>query len=104
MNGFVAAVSLVFGVLAWAQLPAVCGFMLSSTLAGYGNWIYSLSLGVMIALIGLVAGLRSMLQPRRHPLLVAGFALNLGFLVAALFGHAWYGGACRAIYLFLTLG
>lgn len=104
MNGFVAAVSLVFGVLAWVQLPAVCGFMLSSTLAGYGNWIYSLSLGVLIAAIGLAAGLRSMLRPVRHPLLVAGFLLSVAFLVAAILGRAWYGGACRAIYLFFTPG
>lgn len=104
MNGFVAAVSIVFGVLAWAQLPAVCGFMLSSTLAGAENYVYSLWLGTLIAAIGVVAATRSMLQAPRHPLLVAGFALNAAFILCAVFAHARYGDACRAIYSFFTPG
>jgi hypothetical protein len=102
VNAFVAAVSFVFGVLAWLQLPAVCGFMLSSTLAGAENYVYSLSLGALIAVIGIAAGFRSLVRGSRHPLLLAGFAASLGFLACAAFAHAWYGDACRAIYAYFS--
>jgi len=46
----VAAIALVFGVLAWAQMPALCGFMFSSTRAGAENYVYSIWLGGLIAL------------------------------------------------------
>jgi hypothetical protein len=95
---FVAAVSLVCGVLAWLQMPAVCGFMLSSTLRGAGNYIYSIWLGVLIAIVGLAAGLPSLLRRNRHALLVAGMALGAGFIAFAAVGHRWYDEACHAIY------
>lgn len=98
MNGFVAAVSFVFGVLAWLQLPAVCGFMLSSTLAGAGNYIYSLWLGALLAIIGIAAAFRSLVSGSRHPLLLVGFAASVGFLACGAFAHAWYGDECRALY------
>ena len=102
MEAFVAAVALVFGLLAWLQLPAVCGFMLSSTLAGAGNAVYSLWLGVMLAVIGIAAGARTLVRRDRHPLLLAGVAASFAFLLCAVFAHAWYGHACRDIYLFFT--
>jgi hypothetical protein len=102
MNGFVAAVSLVFGVLAWLQLPAVCGFMLSSTLAGAGNYLYSLWLGVMIALIGLASGGRALLRAGKHPLLLIGVVLNAAFLLWAVLSYGSYGRACIAIYFYFT--
>jgi|SRR5690348_11204345 hypothetical protein len=102
MNGFVAAVSFVFGLLAWLQLPAVCGFMLSSTLVGPDNYIYSIWLGVLIAGIGLASAPRG---PRRgNPLLAVAFVLNVAFILCAIFAHAWYAHACRAIYVFFTPG
>ena len=102
MNGFVAAVSLVFGVLAWLQLPAVCGFMLSSTLAGAGNYLYSLWLGVMIAVIGLASGGRALLRAGKHPLLLIGVVLNAAFLLWAVLSSGSYGRACIAIYFYFT--
>jgi hypothetical protein len=102
MNGFVAAVSLVFGVLAWLQLPAVCGFMLSSTLAGAGNYRYSLWLGMMIAVIGLASGGRALIRAGKHPVLLIGVVLNAAFLVCSVFAHAWYDNACIAIYFYFT--
>ena len=98
MEGFVAAVAFIFGVLAWAQMPAVCGFMLSSTLAGAGNYIYSLWLGVLIAAIGLGAALPGVLRRSRHPLLLLGIAASIGFIACALFAHEQYGEACRAVF------
>ena len=102
MNGFIAAVSLVFGVLAWLQLPAVCGFMLSSTLAGAGNYRYSLWLGVMIAVIGLASGGRAFLRAGKHPLLLIGVVLNAAFLLCWIFAQAWYGRTCIGIYFSFT--
>lgn len=99
---FVASVSFVFGVLAWAQLPAVCGFMLSSTLAGADNYIYSLWLGLLIAVIGLASTLRSLLRGGRHPLLLIGFAASAGFLLCGALAHGWYGSVCRAVYTALS--
>ena len=97
-NTFVAAVSLAFGVLAWAQMPAVCGFMLSSTLVGAENYIYSIWLGLMIAAIGLASALRALLRPGRRWMLIAGAVLNVGFLLYAAVGQHSYDEACHAIY------
>lgn len=97
-ESFVGGVSLAFGALAWLQMPAVCGFMLSSTLAGAGNYIYSIWLGVLIAAIGLAAGLPSLVRGSRHGLIVAGAVLNVGFILCAPLGHLWYGEACQAVY------
>ncbi|HYL89626.1 MAG TPA: hypothetical protein VEU32_12785 [Burkholderiales bacterium] len=90
--------SLVFGVLAWAQMPAVCGFMLSSTLVGAENYIYSIWLGVMIAVIGLASSAHAFLRPRRRRMLVAGAALSAGFLAYAAIGERSYDEACHAVY------
>ncbi|HWI38838.1 MAG TPA: hypothetical protein VNU64_20480 [Burkholderiales bacterium] len=95
---FVAAVCFVFGVLAWLQMPAVCGFMLSSTLRGAGNYLYSIWLGLLIAIVGLAAGLPSLLRHSRHGLLLAGMVLGAGFIVFAALGRPWYDQACHAIY------
>jgi hypothetical protein len=97
-EAFVGAVSLVFGVLAWAQMPAVCGFMLSSTLAGADNYVYSIWLGVLIAAVGLGSGLRSLLRGGRHPMLLAGALLSAGFIACAVLGYRWYDDACHAVY------
>jgi len=95
---FVAAMSLAFGVLAWAQLPAVCGFMLSSTLVGADNYIYSIWLGMLLAVIGLASTLRALLRRGRRPMLVAGAVLSAGFLVYAAIGQRSYDEACHAIF------
>ena len=95
---FVAAVSLAFGVLAWAQMPAVCGVMLSSTLIGADNYIYSIWLGMLIAVIGFASALRALLRRGRRRLLVAGAVLNVGFLVYVALGQHSYDEACHAVY------
>ena len=97
-NAFVAALSLAFGVLAWAQMPAVCGFMLSSTLVGADNYIYSIWLGVLIAAIGLASTLRALLRRGRRSVLVAGAVLSAGFLVYAAIGQRSYDEACHAVF------
>jgi hypothetical protein len=99
---FVAALSLAFGVLAWAQMPAVCGFMLSSTLAGAGNYVYSIWLGVLIAAIGLGSALPGLLRRSRHPLLLAGAAASVAFIAWALLAHEQYGEACHEIFSTFT--
>jgi len=95
---FVAAMSLAFGVLAWAQLPAVCGFMLSSTLVGADNYIYSIWLGMLLAVIGLASTLRALLRRGPRRVLVAGAVLSAGFLVYAAIGQRSYDEACHAIF------
>jgi hypothetical protein len=95
---FVAAVSFVFGVLAWLQMPAVCGFMLSSTLRGADNYIYSIWLGGLIAVIGLAAGLPSLVRRSGHWLLLCGMGLSAGFIVCAAVDYRGYDEACHAIY------
>ncbi len=95
---FVGAVSLAFGVLAWAQMPAVCGFMLSSTLVGAENYIYSIWLGVMIAVIGVATSMHALLRRGRRRLLIAGAVLNVGFLLYAAIGQRSYDEACHAVY------
>lgn len=99
---FVAAVSAVFGVLAWAQMPAVCGFMLSSTLVGADDWVYSLWLGGLIAVVGLGSGLPSLWRGARHPVLIAAVALSAAFLLCALLARGWYGAECRAVFTAMT--
>ena len=99
---FVAVVALVFGVLAWAQMPALCGFMFSSTLAGAGNFIYSVWLGALIALIGLATAAGPLLRGRRDPLLLIGPALGIAFLVCALVAPVPYESACRATFTAFT--
>ena len=95
---FVPAATLVAGLFAWAQLPAVCGFMLSSTLAGAGNYLYSIWLGALIAVVGLGTGIPSFLRGRRHPLLLAGLAACLGFIAFGAIAHGAYDGVCRAVF------
>lgn len=95
---FVAAVSLVFGILAWAQMPAVCGFMLSSTLAGAGNYVYSIWLGVMIAVIGLASSLRAVLRRRHGAMLRVGALLSVGFILFSAIAHRAYDDACHVVY------
>jgi hypothetical protein len=99
---FVAAVALVFGVLAWAQMPALCGFMLSSTLAGAGNFIYSVWLGVLLAVIGVFSAAGALMLGSRNPMLVIGAALSVAFLFCALVGQQPYEAACRAVYMALS--
>jgi hypothetical protein len=102
-EAFSGVVSLAFGVLAWLQMPAVCGFMLSSTLVGADNYVYSIWLGVLIAAIGLAAGLPSLVLGSRRPLLVAGAVVSAAFIVCAVLGHRWYDEACHAIYVMFPL-
>jgi hypothetical protein len=78
--------------------------MLSSTLVGADNYIYSLWLGILIAVIGLASVLGALFRAGRGFLVVAGCALNLGFILYAIFAHAWYAHACRAIYVYFTPG
>jgi hypothetical protein len=99
-NIFVAAVSFVFGVLAWLQMPAVCGFMLSSTKAGAGNYIYSIWLGVLIAIVGLASGLPSLLKRGRGVLLITGAVLSAAFIVGAAAAHEEYDVACHGVFDF----
>src|SRR5258706_12806084 len=58
---FVAAVSFAFGMLAWLQMPAVCGFMLSSARPGAGHTRYSNLPGRVIRGRGLVSAIRPLL-------------------------------------------
>ena len=95
---FVAAVCFVSGVLAWLQMPAVCGFMLSSTLRGAGNYLYSIWLGLLIAIVGLAAGLPMLLRRSGRRLLIVGIALCAGFIVSAALDYRGYDEACHAIY------
>jgi hypothetical protein len=97
-DGFVAAVALIFGVLAWAQMPALCGFMFSSTLAGAGNFIYSVWLGGLIALIGLVSAIGPFVRGGRNPMLLVGAALSIAFIVCALVAPVPYAAACKAVF------
>ena len=102
-GSFVAAVSLVFGILAWAQMPAVCGFMLSSTLAGADNYVYSIWLGAMIAVIGLASSLRAVLRRRRGRMLLIGALLSVGFIAFSALAHRAYDDACHVVYAWFPL-
>ena len=101
-NAFTAALSVIFGVLAWAQLPALCGFMFTSTRAGAGNYHYSMVLGGFLASLGLASSLRSILFGPRRPLLLAGAALSIAFLVTALVAAGWYGESCHAFLGYMS--
>ena len=96
--GFSAAVTLVFGLFSWLQFPALCGFMFSSTRAGADNFRYSLILGALLALVGFLSGLRTLLYGPRSTLLIAGLALSLSFIVAAAAVPDWFGVSCHALY------
>jgi len=80
----------------------LCGFMFSSTLAGAGNFIYSVWLGALIALIGLATAAGPLLRGRRDPLLLIGAALGIAFLVCALVAPVPYESACRATFTAFT--
>jgi hypothetical protein len=95
---FVGAVASALGLFAWAQLPALCGFMFSSTRAGAGNYRYSMILGGMFAAFGLASGLRTAIARPRAVLLYAGLVVNLSFLLTIAYAPSWYGGACRGLY------
>jgi len=95
---FVGAVVSALGLFAWAQLPALCGFMFSSTRAGAGNYRYSMILGGMFAAFGLASGLRTAIARRRAVLLYAGMVVNLSFLLFIAFAPSSYGEACRWLY------
>src|SRR5258706_1604697 len=96
--GFSAAITLVFGLFTWLQFPALCGFMFSSTRAGADNFRYSLILGGLLAIVGLLSGLRTLVRGPRGALLVAGAVLNLSFIVAAVSVPDWFGVSCHALY------
>ena len=97
--GFSAAVVLVFGVFSWAQFPALCGFMFSSTRAGADNFRYSLILGGLLALIGLLSGLHTLWRGPRTAMLIAGAVLNASFIVAAVTATEWFDASCHALYV-----
>jgi len=99
---FSGAVALVFGVFSWAQFPALCGFMFSSTKAGAGNFRYSLWLGGLLALIGLASGARSLRLGPRSALLIAGTTLNVAFIAASLTATQWFDASCHALYVDVT--
>jgi hypothetical protein len=96
---FVGGLVSALGLFAWAQLPALCGFMFSSTRAGAGNYRYSMALGAMFAAIGLASGMRTALARPRAVLLYLGMLVNLGFLAGIAIAPAWYGESCRWLYL-----
>ena len=100
--GFSAAVALVFGVFSWAQFPALCGFMFSSTRLGADNFRYSLYLGGMLAVIGLTSGLPALLRGSRGRMLIAGAILNVSFIVAAVAATEWFDASCHALYVDVT--
>jgi len=101
-SSFTGAVALVFGIFSWAQFPALCGFMFSSTRVGADNFRYSLYLGGMLAIIGLFSGMRALLRGPRGGLLVAGTVLNVAFLVAAVVATDRFDVACHALYIDVT--
>jgi hypothetical protein len=96
---FSAAVVLVFGLFAWAQFPALCGFMFSSTRLGADNFRYSLWLGGLLASVGLLSGLSALIRGPRGVLLIVGAVLNVSFIGAAVAETQWFGTACHALYI-----
>jgi hypothetical protein len=101
-TGFSAAVALIFGAFSWAQFPALCGFMFSSTRLGADNFRYSLWLGALLAVVGLLAGLRDLVRGPRGAMLIAGAVLNVSFIVAAATATEWFGESCHALYVDVT--
>jgi len=98
-SGFSAAVALVFGIFSWLQFPALCGFMFSSTRLGADNFRYSLWLGGLLALVGLLSGMRALVGGPRGALLVLAAVLNLAFIGAAVTATEWFGTSCHALYV-----
>lgn len=98
-TGFSAAVVLFFGVFSWAQFPALCGFMFSSTRLGADNFRYSLLLGGLLAIVGLLSGLREMLRGPRSAMLILGAVLSISFIGAAVMATEWFGTSCHALYI-----
>ena len=96
---FSAVVALIFGLLSWLQLPALCAFIFDSTRAGADNYRYSLILGAILAVIGCLSGLHAYLSGARRALLVAGAVVNLSFIAAACLAPAMFDGACHAFYI-----
>jgi hypothetical protein len=96
--GFSAAMALVFGLFSWLQFPTLCGFMFSSTRAGADNYRYSLALGALLALVGFLSGLGTLVRGPRAAMLIAGMALSVSFVVAALAVPDWFGVSCHALY------
>ena len=96
---FSAVVALVFGLLSWLQLPALCAFIFDSTRAGADNYRYSLILGAILAAIGCLSGLHAFLRGARRALVVAGAVVNLSFIAAAILAPAMFDGACHAFYI-----
>lgn len=73
--------------------------MFSSTRLGADNFRYSLWLGGLLAVVGLLAGLGALLRGPRGAMLIAAAVLNLSFLCAALTATAWFGESCHALYV-----
>jgi hypothetical protein len=96
---FSAVVALVFGLLSWLQLPALCAFIFDSTRAGADNYRYSLILGAILAVIGCFSGLHAFRRGTRGVLLVAGAVINLSFIAAASLAPGMFDGACHAFYI-----
>ena len=98
-KGFAAGVALVFGAFAWLQLPALCGFMFSSTRAGADNYRYALYLGALLAAVGTASALHAWSRGAHRTLAALAAALNLAFVGAALAAPGWFDGACHALYV-----
>ena len=86
------------GRWATSQFPALCGFMFSSTRAGADNYRYSLYLGGLLAAVGLLSGLHSLVRGPRGAMLIAGAVLNISFIVAAVAVPDLFGVSCHALY------
>jgi hypothetical protein len=95
---FVGAVVSAMGLFAWAQLPALCGFMFSSTRAGAANYRYSMILGAIFAALGLASGLRTALARPRAVLLYAALLVNASFFLFIALAPAAYGESCGWLY------
>jgi hypothetical protein len=99
---FSAIVALVFGAFSWLQFPALCGFMFSSTRAGAGNFRYSLILGSLLAVVGLLSALHAWTRGSPRTLAAAAMALNLAFIAASLAAPGWFDASCHALYVDVT--
>jgi len=98
-NRFSAAVVLVFGIASWAQFPTLCGFMFSSTRLGADNFRYSLWLGGLLAVVGLLSGLQALIRGPRGAMLIVGALLNVSFIGAAVTATDWFRASCHALYV-----
>lgn len=95
---FVGAVVSALGLFAWVQLPALCGFMFSSTRAGASNYRYSMVLGAIFAVLGLLSGARTALARPRAALLYTGMLVNVSFLLFNALAPGPYGQSCGWLY------